>query len=393
MAYMKDSLGRRLDTFRVSDAALRPDPLYQAAAANTVSVITPSEATAATITAQVIDMRSDARLRWHGVTVPSTDAGSILVRGPRKTDGTFDAGIPNYWSAVEFMVDCSAIEFRVLGFQNKYVLTVDGVRHTATNSTIAVNTGASRYIKFDFGGRKADGTPRRILFHCEAAFFKEIRLAATDTLFPVQAKPAPLLAILGDSYGTAYATRAMVASYDGYPQQLARLLGMRCNNQNAASNTGYIATNGATAGTFASRAADVIALDPALTLVQSSLNDYTQTAAAVGAAADALFTTLRAGLPNKLIAVTGILDARNTSAQSTNAAQNAAIQTAAAAHGVRYIDTAAWVAGTGKIGATTGDGNCDLYTYSDATHPTTAGGLYFASRLAGAIRAAVPEVA
>lgn len=389
-AYL-DALAQTADSRK--RAGLLPDPVYQKAAALTVMATPPTvtEGAAATVTGQVINLLTDPRVRWSGVTTLSADAGSILVRGPRKTDGTFDAGIPDYWSAVEFMLDGSAPEFRILGFGNKYVLTVDGERHTATNGALA-SGGASRYLKFDFGGRRSDGAPRRIMLACDMAFWKELRIGTTDTIYP--APEAPTLAVLGDSYATGYATRAAVSTYDAYPQQLGRLLGMRVNTQNAASNTGFVNANGATAGAYLSRVPDVIALNPPAVFVQASINDYQSSAAAVGAAASAVFAALRAGLPDAVLIAGGILDARLSAQQSTDAAQNAAIRTAAEANGFHYLDVApGWVTGTGYAGATTGAGNSDVYTFTDQTHPTKAGGLYLANRLAALMRSTVPELA
>jgi hypothetical protein len=374
---------------------LRPDPILQYSARNIVMASPPTvtEGASATITAQVINARTDTRIRsLNGVDVLSSDGNWIQARGPRKTDGSFDAGFPDYWFSREFMVDCAAIEFRLLGLANKYVLTVDGERHSATNGTLA-NTSASRYLKFDFGARKADGTARRMQLSVQQGQLREINLAATDTLFAVQARPAPKLAVLGDSYGTGFATRALVSIHDGYVQHLARLLGLVPVNQNCASSTGFIATNGATAGTYASRVADIIALAPEVVIVQGSINDFASSASAVGAAAASVYSTISAALPDSILIATGIVDARVQSQQGTDAAQNAAIQAAAEANGFTYIDTLGWVTGNGYAGATTGGGNSDVYTHTDQTHYVTRGGLYIAARLAGAIRAVVPQLA
>jgi lysophospholipase L1-like esterase len=46
----------------------------------------------------------------------------------------------------------------------------------------------------------------------------------------------------------------------------------------------------------------------------------------------------------------------------------------------------AWQTGTGKVGATTGNGNGDLYVSSDGVHPNAVGVDYLADRLAASIR-------
>lgn len=365
-----------------------PDPIYQLQATNAVMASAPTVTTgsSSTISGQVIDPRTDARLRWHGTRILSADATSAIVRGFANAEGAFDTS-PAKYACVEFMADCSAIEFRMYngGSAKAVLLVVDGYRHSATAASLN-----NSYIKFDFGGRKSDGTARRIQFIAQSSYFKEIRLTATDTLYPVQTRRAPKLCILGDSYATGYAADLESSVHDGYGQQLARLLGCEFWAHGALSNTGFVKTN-APYGNYASRAQSIIDAAPDVLIVQGSVNDDAYTAGDIGTAAASLFATLTAALPNAVRISTGILSARPTAAQTGDAAKNTAIQTAAAANGFTYIDTAAWISGTGKVSATTGDGNADIYVYNDAIHPTRAGSAYLASRLAGAIRSSVPS--
>ena len=48
-------------------------------------------------------------------------------------------------------------------------------------------------------------------------------------------------------------------------------------------------------------------------------------------------------------------------------------------------DGLGWIAGTGRVGATTGDGNADIYVVADGVHPSVAGAAYLGTRLAFAI--------
>lgn len=70
-----------------------------------------------------------------------------------------------------------------------------------------------------------------------------------------------------------------------------------------------------------------------------------------------------------------------------------ALAALAAARGLRYISPIAegWITGNGKVGATTGNGNADIYISSDGTHPSNAGHEYLAWRLAGHL--GVPYIA
>jgi lysophospholipase L1-like esterase len=51
-----------------------------------------------------------------------------------------------------------------------------------------------------------------------------------------------------------------------------------------------------------------------------------------------------------------------------------------------------WVFGSGRVGATTGDGNADLVTSSDGTHPSPYGNLYLAQRIAAETVRAIPAL-
>ena len=50
---------------------------------------------------------------------------------------------------------------------------------------------------------------------------------------------------------------------------------------------------------------------------------------------------------------------------------------------VGYIDSVggSWITGTGKVGATAGDGNGDLLIANDGVHPSPAGHDYYARRI------------
>lgn len=366
----------------------QPSRIYQQSASGAMaSPPTFSASSSATISGQVIDLRTDPRIRWHGTRVIASDGTSAMVRSPAKSDGTFTL-TPAVYSSIEFMVDAAAIEFKVWngGSPKPCQLIVDGQRVSA----VAASASAT-YLKYDFGGRRSDGQPRQIQFCSDSTYLTSILIAATDTLFPTP-QAAPRLAGLGDSYMEGYAGRVVTSAFDGYFPHLAQLLGYECRNSGAVSNTGYCRTN-TPYGSYLSRVPAIISESPDLVVVQGSINDTVDfTSAQVGAAATAVFTALRAGLPNTPIVATGILDARAVGYQTPDAARSAAISASAAALGIPFIDTANWVYGTGNIGWLQNNGNADIYTYTDNAHSSFAGGLYLASRLAGAIRAALPDL-
>ena len=50
-----------------------------------------------------------------------------------------------------------------------------------------------------------------------------------------------------------------------------------------------------------------------------------------------------------------------------------------------FVDGTAWFTGTGKVTATNGTGNTDLYLSSDGVHPTDLGAKYIAARVADSL--------
>lgn len=395
MGYMKDLTGRRLDGIAVPSAAeaaarlqtrRQPSRTYQQSASG-VMASPPSFSTSATatISGQVVDLRTDSRILWHGVRKPSVDGNWAIVQEAAKADGSFTS-TPAVLGMIEFMVDCSAIEFKIMagGTSKGCQMVVDGVRASATAFTMTANN----YMKFDFGGRRPDGQARRIQLACNSAYFAEIRLAVTDTLFPL-AKAAPILCGIGDSYMIGVGANSVTSAFDGWFPQLSRLLGYQCWPTGAMSATGYATSSGAY-GAYVSRVQSVIDAKPDLVIVQGSIND--PTVASINGAAPGVLSALKAGLPNAAIVATGLLSFRPTTAQWADPGKNAAIKTAADALAIPYIDTASWVTGSGNIGSPTGDGNADIYVNTDTAHPSVAGHQYLAARLAGAIRAALPDL-
>lgn len=149
-----------------------------------------------------------------------------------------------------------------------------------------------------------------------------------------------------------------------------------------------------TYGTYGTRlAADVIARNPDVVLVQGSSNDIDAgfTANQVVAAATAVYASLRAGLPSAWLIVTfPLFWQRNfgmLKAAADYAPYRAGMKAAADSAGAIWIDPMAdnWITGTGSTNGPTGDGNADVYIWAGA-HPVTAGHAYLGTRLAFAIR-------
>jgi lysophospholipase L1-like esterase len=120
---------------------------------------------------------------------------------------------------------------------------------------------------------------------------------------------------------------------------------------------------------------------------------YTTTASEL----TALLTDARASNPSTLIFVFGVNSSQAAIAAGTDPTIEPVISAACAAvPGVTFFPCQLWGAGTflrgtGKVGATTGVGNTDLYVSADGVHPSDAGhrayGQMMATRIADALRA------
>jgi hypothetical protein len=117
--------------------------------------------------------------------------------------------------------------------------------------------------------------------------------------------------------------------------------------------------------------------------VAAGFNDYLSSTTVLRANVQ----NARAALPNAIL-----LQLNSYSTSGRVIASGSAVSTAikggftdAALPHSYFIDNLAenWIYGTGKQGATTGDGNADFYTYTDGLHPPQVGHDYIASRMFG----------
>ena len=129
---------------------------------------------------------------------------------------------------------------------------------------------------------------------------------------------------------------------------------------------------------------------PAAVLIVAGQND---SAAQITASAPDVLSGLRALFPRAPIF---IITTYGPNSYGTAQARQDAIEAASAAvtqcHVIRTYGATAyggksWVYGTGKVGATTGDGNADRYVSSDGTHPPDAGHLHWSGLFSGGIAA------
>lgn len=113
--------------------------------------------------------------------------------------------------------------------------------------------------------------------------------------------------------------------------------------------------------------------------------------------ANNLFSQAREKLPDaKLVFVEGFAPPGFTPAtyNPNFIAIREGVQSNLTSTGVYYIDvatTSPWINGAGRVGATTGVGNSDIYIGADAAHPTDAGHAYLRTRLAERLRTVIND--
>jgi lysophospholipase L1-like esterase len=202
-------------------------------------------------------------------------------------------------------------------------------------------------------------------------------------------------AVVGDSN---VAQTGVTKPNGGFAINLGKLLGWSDVREIGLGGTGWI-NQGAFASTFgdATRVADAVAANPTVLIVTGSTNDNASTAAAITAAVLAGLQAYRTALPRVPIIVAGVQPGASGPSASV-LANEAAVKAAWTAWGDAnswFVDISndtqgAWISGTGHQGATSGNGNSNVYVgTADTVHPGQVGHEYLGRRWAAAIRSNV----
>lgn len=371
MGYMRDLLGKRLDSFAV--APLRGLRIAEMVAAQPVTV----SSTLATITEVTNFAASGSTGSTYGTPIhyPYNQTGKwrflgfapvqaapggtpiayyhngILGSAPA-TSGEQPAG------RVEFMHNGSSVEIILGAGQNgQYRIMADGQWVMAAASSQLNPDGARHIIKCDFGSRAI----RRVTVEFERLRFGGINTGGIDNIW--QASPPPTKALLlGDSYFYGQGAQRFGS---GMAASLAAACGWRDVYNCGLRGSGYL--NGASYSLpFGARVAPALAAigTPDVIVILGSLNDSVAnnaawTPTAVGTAAAALYADLATACPNTPVFVSGYQFLKGPgSAPQETLDKHAAIKAAAlAAPNVIWIDNAStddpWVTGVGNAGSRT----------------------------------------
>lgn len=296
-----------------------------------------------------------------------------------------NAGTMPWW--VSFVFEGSKFEFLHRGSQTAFRLWVDGLPSTSTVQTL---TGASnfakRYVLCDFGTRAR----RRIMIEftqvpasTEGVYYGGLTYTATDNVSSPTMHSQARMIVLGDSYSL---DPVLSARSFGYPHRMGWLLGIDDTWSIGESNTGFLNdfTGLPNYAHYGARVAtDLYPYSPDIVFVQGSTNDDGLSVVSLQAEVTRLLNEIKATLPNAVVICSGLLFLGTWSA--ARIANNNAVKAGALAASVPFIDATGWSSGTGRVGATTGDGMADYYVSTDGNHPADAGHIFLGDRLAGAM--------
>lgn len=347
--------------------------------------VTPTAASATSITDGVLVERTDAALRYEGLTNRG-DTGShyYFQRLTGSTAGTAS----NPW-LVAFDYDGQEFEIKAWTASSprgEYRLWVDG--QPMAQSLAVLGASGAWAIKVRFPTAQL----RRVVLEVDSGFnFGGIWRQATAAVTPSSIPTAPKkLAVLGDSlvWGAGIVSSGQQAL--GFVPQLGRLLGWAVTNLGI-GGTGWATdvTTGVTAVRFSQRLADIYTAAPDVVLIPGSQNDKAAALGAINTEVAASIAAIKTNLPSaKIILASTLFPATPTTARggfdvARRAVMDAEVKSAVdATTGVSYIDASGWFTGTGRVGTPDG-GNADWFRTSiDWAHPSAEGHTYLARRFA-----------
>lgn len=279
---------------------------------------------------------------------------------------------------VAFMFDGTTLEFLFKGMTGAYRIRVDGQLVTASSNAIG-NTGAYYRLPVTFASR----AQRYIEFEAFGLPFAGVIAGPLDTVWQPQPR-GPRCIIVGDSYTEG--TGADGSAATSWAKTFSDLMNWPDTFNSGVGSTGYLNPGSAGRVTFRTRiTADVTAWNPDIVIVAGGHNDTGSTNGDIQTEVGLYFAALRAALPNATLICAGPFFAGGTPGVYT--AMQTSIFAGAAPYVLGSIDTctAPWFTGSGRVGATTGSGNSDLYISSDGTHPSQAGHDYLGRRMAEAV--------
>ncbi|KGT73729.1 hypothetical protein MA20_43070 [Bradyrhizobium japonicum] len=327
--------------------------------------------------------------------------GAFWAKGAGSNYGTgngYQGTSSVYFQTSDADVDISFVA--QLGTQCAYRISIDVLDGNGFKAT-ALQPRTDIQALADFSGHRvkiANGSvaPRRYRIEFENfLFFAGVDVAGTITKYD---PGGPKILVIGDSHvaGTGATSNLL-----GMAHRLKEALGVHNVLAQGQGGTGYLTTN--IAGTETMRARipnEITPRNPDLIIGLPGYNDQSPTPAALQAEVTAFLNALATALPGVPYIQVGPprrgVSGAFTPTQARADAIKAAVQ-ADSRYGrlVFFVDSwaADWEHGTGRVGATTGDGNADTWVGTDNVHRTDTGHNGWQMQMGPAIRSAlgIPE--
>ncbi|HZF46894.1 MAG TPA: SGNH/GDSL hydrolase family protein [Sphingomonadaceae bacterium] len=277
-------------------------------------------------------------------------------------------------------------------------------------SALNGDSASGRFFLFDFTGTEFAGTGLKLV-ELQAAFdefrFGGVRVPVAYTVHPWP-QAFPLKAALhGDSMpgtvsdpGTEYRT-----SLHGFvPAIMQALTGISDIWMNSIGSTGYIADGSGTRSNWIEQApVDFAGKDFDIVWGLGSRNDSWPGSSAYQAIVKNWIEIVLADNPDAIIFLSGpIFSTTTDNANATVQLMQSAIREAAASYpqNCAFIETCGnsvtadpWIFGSGKVDATTGNGNADMVRGGDGVHLSVFGHQYLGTRIVTETAKVIPLLA
>lgn len=330
-----------------------------------------------------------------------SDTGSILNSGYGINNNGLFMDI-DFYGDILFMTGANALPVYI--WVNGNLITTGDVA-AGTGLTASKPDGAGNNMCYTFSGSglmflkiKFPSVGRRHIRigHYGAGGLGDLYFGAQHTAAPLNQSSLNGI-FFSDSFGTGTGGYSGLHGFGNFLTADFGQSGINFVNASEGS-TGYVADSSATKFSFLARQSIDFPRNytPDFTVTWASMNDRGVAGASSAISQHCAFLTQT--WPNGLHAIFGT-DPGTTSINAGAGSKDvdieatiaAAVSPYVAAGQVLYIpvqlDSAGpWMYGTGHVGATTGDGNCDLFVSSaDTTHPSGEGHKYLGQRGASAL--------
>lgn len=362
-----------------------------------ISVLT---ATPGGLTNSYVVVTHDAYIRYIGGNVFATTAGGAgnhyLFPAANETPaaGNCTGTLSNFGWAVEFQTDATKIDIQSDPHATVlWRVMVDGQYVTKTGQNLRASGGISHNVldfTNTFGGARKE---RRITFECsQGQGFYGIAVAPTEKIWKPRDTDNGRLIVGGDSITCGDVGVTMCGK--SFARVLGKLLGYTDVWSSGVGSTGYLATASGLRVKLRDRITDITNNNPDIIVLADGINDSSFSTGAITTEVTAVLNAIRAVPSLALIPIVVLGNFSGGTAGATAQGVETAIRAGVTAMNdtrILFVPTITpadgeIITGTGRVGATTNDGNADVYISTSPPHFGDAGAEYVAQRVAQAIR-------